>query len=46
MYHGEVDRDDRPEGRGIMLSPAGEFYEGYFKEGKKHGRGRQITEDG
>ena len=39
-YEGEVDNQDRRDGRGIALYPDGTLYEGYFVEGKRQGRGR------
>ena len=45
-YEGEVDAEDRPDGRGIKLVPAEYFYEGYFMAGLRNGRGRVILKNG
>ena len=44
-YEGEVDEQDRPDGRGIKVLASEYIYEGYFEHGKRNGRGREIKED-
>ena len=44
IYEGEVDEQDRPDGRGIKVVPSKSFYEGYFMNGNRNGRGRLINE--
>lgn len=41
MYRGEwsVGENPRRDGKGAMIWPDGSLYEGFWKEGKAHGRG-------
>ena len=44
-YEGEVDEQDRPDGRGIKVA-ASYFYKGYFMNGKRNGRGKELSVTG
>ena len=46
VFEGEVDEQGQLNGRGILFNPARSFYEGYFFDGKKNGRGRAIAVNG
>jgi len=50
VYIGEVQsygkaKDKAKHGLGIYATTYGTWYEGEWKHGKRHGRGRQITKD-
>ena len=42
-YHGEIDEDGNPDGKGSMFFSDGTLYEGGWKSGKMHGKGRIIS---
>lgn len=33
-------------GFGRLTYPTGEYYEGFFEGGKKHGKGKRVTKEG
>ena len=35
-----------PDGRGIMLFPNGDRYQGEWKDGRRHGQGIYVSSDG
>ena len=45
-YEGEWDELNRKDGKGILISPDGSKYEGYWKEDKAYGRGRLYHANG
>ena len=42
-YEGEVDADGNRHGRGICINKDGYLYEGWWKNDKYHGHGREIV---
>ena len=45
-YEGEWNAQNLRDGRGIQIWPNGSIYEGYWRNGKTHGKGRLIHADG
>jgi len=43
---GKATQESRISGYGLMAYTNGDIYEGYFKQGKRHGNGRLITATG
>ena len=46
LYQGDVDKNGKPDGKGIMLEPSGGIDIGYWKLGNRHGHFLSIDEDG
>ncbi len=44
-YEGEYDHDEQ-SGEGKFWSRQGDYYEGYFLKGKKHGKGLRVQING
>ncbi len=44
-YEGEW-KDGKPDGKGVEVFPGIGKYEGYFLNGKKHGKGEMKWDDG
>ena len=44
-YKGEI-KAQVPDGLGKLVWENGDFYEGQFKNGKRHGTGKRINADG
>ena len=38
-YTGKINEHNEPEGKGVYIFNNGDKYEGYFRKGKKYGRG-------
>jgi hypothetical protein len=45
-YQGQTNKDDDPQGKGVMVYNDGAIYEGHFEDGHWEGKGRLIHSSG